>query len=507
MIVDNRTMQAIDERAQREFHIPGLILMETAGRRAWEAVRGWCPREARIVFVAGSGNNGGDAMVMMRAAREEGYTNIALILYRDAVREPADVQLAILTALERPPGTRILRYSSDRTRCLELLSDAAIIVDGLFGAGLASKVREEALPLIDAMNGSTGKRISVDVPSGLYDGWTAGEPAVCSEYTVVTGLSREILYAPAARRRAGVILRVDPGFPREALEGFESGLYLLEREPDLPAIGRQSHKGDRGRCLILAGSPGTGGAAILCAQASLFAGAGMVRLVSDAATCTAALGREPALMTDVCETVDAAFLPRLRELLTWADAVLIGPGWTGHSTEELVRVVGEVHKAGLPMILDAAALVPALLEDRRFPEVDWGRVVLTPHIGEFRAMTKGSPVDAESCPHTALKSFRSRVPATVVLKSAVTWVAGPTAVSVLDGACPHLGTAGSGDVLSGIVVAFLSRGLEPYRAATEAVLVHNRAGKLAARARGYYPASALLQEIGVIVAAATEGSR
>lgn len=489
-------MRKIDGEAQSAYRIPGIVLMENAGRKSWEAVRDELrpkgfSRDSTLLFLAGGGNNGGDAMVMLRTAREEGYRNLVLILLKRRLSEAASAQLAIVAALNE----EVLCYEEKPDRCRDAIGDADLIIDGLFGAGLTSPLREEVIPLVAAVNESGATVVSVDLPSGLFDSWVEGDPVIGADMTVVTGSYRKAIFSPAGRFYAGTIRRVDPGFPTELIKKYAGSLSLLEREPTLEPFTRSSHKGDRGKCLVVAGAPGTGGAAVLSSRAALLAGAGMVRLRSDSDTCRAVLSYDPSIITS-----GESDFPSNYELIEWSDTVLIGPGWLNHPLRELEDLIRAVISLGKGLVLDASALTPALLDGNSVLEGgDPSQIVITPHIGEAARLLSLTVSETASNPEEVISRIQQRIPSTVVLKGVTTWVGTEEGIRVLDGSLPVLATAGSGDVLAGIVSAFIARGMRGGDAATEAVLVHHRTGLEMESVLGYGTASDFLSILGRVV--------
>ncbi len=485
-------MIEIDARAQREYGIPGALLMETAGRRAWDllahtGVDGPC------VFVCGPGNNGGDALVMARSAVEAGVLGVSVVLMRERLSELAAKQLGLCTAV----GIETLAWTSDQPACRDRIADAAFVIDGLFGAGLRSAVRDPGRAVIEAIGASPGRIVSIDLPSGLHDEWSPDDPAVFADMTVVTGLYREIHFTPGARAHCGELHRVDPGFPAALIQtapDASRSTRLVDRGPVLPPLDPDAYKSTRGKCVIIGGAPGTSGAPILSGIAALHARAGMVRLISDPETCRTAVAAEPSLMTGDPDAV-------VRDL-RWADALLVGPGWTDATVDDLSRILSAAREASLPVVIDASALslVAALLRDGAVGSILWERTVLTPHLGEFATLTRSDIAAVRSRPFALLRSFRETVPATVVLKSSVTYVTGPDGTAVVDGRTPALGTAGSGDVLAGIIIALCAQGLSPDAAALEGVLLHLAAGRSMVSTHGFGTAATLARTVGVVAA-------
>ena len=505
----------LDAEVAASCRLPPLILMENAAVRLWAAVEhvlpgpaaedGAAPGAARsaclIAALAGPGNNGGDALAVLRQARFAGWSRLAAILLADRQGELAEIQRASLEAM----GVELVYWRENPGRAKTLLAESSLVVDGVTGTGLKGVLRGPAAELVQAANDSGRPLFAIDLPSGLGDGYEAGGLVVAARWTASIEPRKACLYFPAARRAVGEILAIEGVFPLDALPA--SRVLLLE-EGDLPALcprpPADAHKGSRGRLAVLAGSPGMMGAAGLAVAAATAASAGLITLHADDEVYPAlAAGKLP-------ETLAAAIIKRLpagaedlAELR--ADAILVGPGW-GRSPVK-ARLLEAVLESGVPAVLDADALrlVAPILSSGLRPRAS---LVLTPHPGEFEALS-GLPADAILAnPAAQLSRLAAEWRAVIVLKSHVTWIAAPDGrLAVWDGLEPSLATAGSGDVLAGLAAGFLAGlvdsgraetgqvGTEAaWRAAQAAVIAHGMAGRRARASRGWYAAGALVEE-------------
>ncbi len=494
-VVTGAQMAEIDHRAQSEWALPGAILMENAGANAYAAVRAhlWGSHPAgapgTLAFVAGRGNNGGDALVMARHAHLAGAERAVVVL---AAGEPRGgtataANLAACRALSIPvlagePGGAALRR-------------AAWIFDGITGTGLRSALAGPPAAAVERINAAPGAVVAIDVPSGLHDGYDGG-PLVRADATVTMGLPKRCLYLPGVRTAVGAILVVAVGFPRELLADRALGCHLLTGDllPGLlPGVAPDAHKGTRGHVAVFAAAPGTTGAAYLAAGAAARAGAGLVTLYADRDTYPLLA---PAARSAMCRRLDAAGGPELRARLARHQALLVGPGW-GRSSDRRA-LLGELLAAPLPGVLDAdgLTLLAELAADEGRPRPLGGRWVLTPHPGEMGRMLGTSTAQVLADPYAAAAAAAARWQAAVILKGHVSCVASAAGLAILDAGNPALATGGSGDVLAGVVAGLLSRGLNTDAAARAAVLVHSRAGREAARAGGWIVAEDLLPHVG-----------
>jgi NAD(P)H-hydrate epimerase len=480
-------MRAIDRAAIDELGVPSLALMERAGRAVAEAALALAGPRGRVLVVAGAGNNGGDGYVAARLVRAAG-------------REARVV--ALVPPARLSPDARAVREAAERAQVpVEDLGELTpleagvgdVVVDALFGTGL-SRAPEgafaRAIARIEEARVSGARVLAVDVPSGLSaDTGRPLGPCVRADRTVTFALPKRGLVLHPGPSFAGEVTVADIGLPAEAVRRVPAGCELLtdvEARVLVPPRAPDAHKGDAGRVLVLAGSPGKTGAAHLALTGALRGGAGLVTLAARAEALPLALAGRPEAMSTALPGEGPLVRGDLGALLAAAkgmDALVAGPGIArGPETGELLRAL--VDRARLPAVLDADALnalaeQPELLHGLEVP------LVLTPHPGEMARLC-GTTIEAVQADRIALAADRARAwNATVVLKGAGTVVAAPGAPpAVIPTGNPGLATGGTGDVLAGLVGALLAGGVAPFAAARAAAWVHGRAGDLAARRYG-----------------------
>ena len=489
-IVDAETMARIDIRSTTEYGIASADLMEAAGRQGYdrmrEAVWAGAAPAGTLVFAAGRGANGGDAFVMARHARLDG-ADVAVVLA--SARPPEGSDAAVNLAACDGLGIPCTSWPDDPRSAERLVASASWVFDGIAGTGLRGPLRAPLDGLAAVLNASPGRRVAIDVPSGLGDGYRDGWPVVHADWTLTVGLPKACLYLPRARRHCGRILVVQPGFPAELLDDPAIRCELLDHGSFRGLLGPlpvDAHKGDRGHLAVFAGAPGTSGAAWLAAHAAARARVGLVSLFADAATMPLIAPSCRSVMAKPWDDAD----PRGFDPSRYT-ALLVGPGWgigAGRG-RWLERLLG----TDLAGVLDADGItLLARLERKARPRLG-GRWVLTPHPGEFARLT-GVPRDEildDPMPHV-LAAARE-LEAVVVLKGHVTVVAEPSGGSrVLDGCNPALATAGSGDVLAGLVAGGLAAGLTPVAAASFGVSLHARLGAVARQRVGWFIAEDLV---------------
>jgi len=496
LVLSAAQMKAVDRAAIDKLGLPGLVLMENAGRGVAEIIA----REKShlsdldVRVVCGAGQNGGDGFVVARHLLDRGaQVQVFLAMPREKMAGDAAVFARVFEAL---PGAlvRDASFEEDATTWRAYLAGADVIVDAVFGTGLRSDVIGPAAAAIRAMNAIDTLRVAVDIPSGLdADTGVVRGGAVLAHVTATMGCRKLGLVldpdAPVGRVEV-VDLGVPPDAALEAARAEGPLCYWLERAGVarmLPRPGPGAHKGTAGHVLIIAGSAGKTGAALLAARAALRTGAGLATMATTRAGQTALDAKVVAEMTAVYadgDDADGASYARILALAGRMKAAALGPGIpTGPGMAAMVRrLVGELP---IPLVVDADALnllgedAAALATSARAARV------LTPHPGEM-ARVCGLPVgeiSKDRLGHARRLAERSR--AVVVLKGARTVIARPDGTAHINPtANPALGTAGSGDVLTGVIASLLGQGLAAPDAACAGVFVHGESAETAIRTLG-----------------------
>ena len=485
-------MRAIDRGTIDQGRITGLELMERAGRGLLRSIllRGGPLHRRRIVIVCGKGNNGGDGLVLARLLRNRGlWPDVVLALGSDALAGDA----AENARRAARAGCR-LRAGTERERSrLALLREDDLIVDALLGTGLAGPARDPAAAWIEAMNGAPGRRVAVDLPSGLSgDHGRVEGPAVRAAWTVTMGHPKLGLLFPPGRELAGPIDVIDLGYPDEIARTVPAAASLPEPAELAELLPRRTggtHKGDWGKLLVVGGSPGLTGAPTLAARAALRTGAGLVRIgvprslqpvaagaVTEAMTLGLPEGESGQLLRVAAESI-------LSKFGDW-DALVLGPG-LGRFPECERLVLSLLGGWRGPLLVDADGLnalaawgpdswVPRAREIRAAGEP--GRLVLTPHAGEMSRLTGRPVTQLKSDPVGQAREWARRWGVTLVLKGAPTVVASPEGnVAVNPTGNSGLSTGGAGDVLSGMIGALLGQGLTGPAAALVGTYLHGAA--------------------------------
>lgn len=487
-------MREADRYTIEEVGLPAVVLMENAGAAVAGVVRDRYPRARRVVVFCGKGNNGGDGFVVARRllGRE---TLVVLAGARGDVKGDARTHLQ---AFERSGGTVVVAAGSGDWRTLVPgLARADLVVDALLGTGGARRPEGAIAHAIGAIRDLARDGVpvvAVDLPSGVpADGGEIDWPAVEATLTVTFGAPKYGHVLSPGCDHAGELVVADIGVPAGAVARTAPTLWLLEPSDAaaaFPRRARAAHKGDFGHVLVIAGSPGKTGAAVLAARGALTSGAGLVTI----ATASSALpmvvaSAPPEIMTEGLTSSSAGPLDRQAATRALAlaesrDSVVLGPGLgVDPATQAFVREL--VRECPLPIVIDADALNALGGElGADFTRRDRA-TVLTPHPGEMARLLGSTAADVQRGRMESARRAAAATGAVVVLKGQRTLVADASGrVAVNPTGNPGMATGGTGDVLAGIVGALLARGADAWTAATAAVYAHGAAGDEAAQRLG-----------------------
>ena len=486
-------MRRADRRATERHGVPSLVLMENAGRGAVDVIeRVLGPVDGRrVAVVAGKGQNGGDGFVVARHLAARG----ALVSVWLAARggEVGGDAATNLSTLERSglPLTEVTDRPALETLG-RMLGEADLVVDALLGTGVRGPATGTVADAIEAVNAGGRPVCALDLPSGLSaeHGERLG-PTVHATLTVTFGLPKIGLYLPAGLAHRGQVELADLGVPRAWLEeGLLTGLLeASDIQALLPPRPVDTHKGRFGHLLVVAGSLGKSGAAVLACRGALRVGTGLV-------TCATGLSQQPIVASHLVEamtealpetgaqTVSAKARERILDLALRMDALALGPGLgLDPETQGLVRELArDVER---PVVLDADALT-ALVDALPTLRHARGPRLLTPHPGEAARLLGRTVAEVQATRVESARRLAGESGATVALKGAYTVVASPGGEAVLNPTGNSgMATGGTGDVLTGVAGGLLAQGLPPESALRAAVYLHGLAGDLvAASGRG-----------------------
>ncbi len=484
-VVTNAQMKTAERRCD-ERGISYLQMMENAGKRCAEFLLELLPAGAETVVLCGSGNNGGDGLVIARLLKGQGR-NVSVLL---CCGEPK-------TDCARENFKRLGDIPVyDAFQAEKLLSGAECAVDCIYGTGFHGELSDEAAGIISAAN-RCNLRVSVDVPSGVNSD-TGEMDSRCFKPThtlVIAAMKKGLLNCPCSDILGEVSLH-DIGIDEPCFEGNNSGFLTDDSlRRSFPIHGRNTHKGTFGRLVGFAGSLSFSGAAFMCASAALRSGVGLYFAAAPVSTVKIlAAGLHEAVYVPLPETCDgfAEFdkeMPeRILPKLESASAVLIGCGLgNSENTRKLTEFV--IRNAPCPVIIDADG-INSIAENIDVLKERTGDTVLTPHPLEFSRITGLSVKEIQSDRLTRAAEFARKYGVTLLLKGADTVIASPEGqVCVNAHACKGLSKGGSGDVLTGMIGAFAAQGIPVFRAACAGAYCHWRAADILS---GRMPAESIL---------------
>jgi hydroxyethylthiazole kinase-like uncharacterized protein yjeF len=474
---DAEKMRAIDRWAIEDQGVPGSDLMERAGAGVASAVEAHVA-DGPVTVVCGKGNNGGDGLVVARLLRDAGRAVTVV-----CVASPDEFTGDARASLERLPGEAPVGLG------VGVFDEAVVIVDALLGTGFAGEPRGAVATAIDAINDTRAPVVSVDVPSGVdaSTGVVSGR-AVYADVTVTFHAAKPGLWIRPGKAHAGEVRTIDIGIPRGAPQSATIGLLtpaVLDRLPRREGV---STKFTSGHVLVVGGSRGLTGAPRMASEASMRTGAGYVTACVPASLQdVVASAAGPELMTKALaedgDGLAATAVASVLEAIRPGSALALGPG-LGRAEGAISFARRLARDAQAPLVLDADGL-NAHAGHLRDLAVRDAPTVLTPHAGELGRLLE---LDSSEIERERLRSVRwaaEQAGAVVVLKGDDTLIAEPDGrVAVNRGGSPALATAGTGDVLTGVIAALLAQGLEAFAAAATGVWLHAAAGREAARRQG-----------------------
>lgn len=490
---DADQMREIDRWAIERRGVPSLELMERAGEAVVRAVERLCP-DGPVAVLCGKGNNGGDGLVAARLLRELGRPVAVLTLAgRERLRGDA---LQNLERLPGPPPIALIDPSTAEQETPVLaaeashaLSGAAVLVDALLGTGFRGAAEGAAASAIEAIGRVAAPVVSVDVPSGLDA--SSGEVrgvAVSAAVTVAFHAGKPGLWIHPGKQRCGKVEVADIGIPRGAPVQASVGLLEDGVLDLLPRRGASSTKFTSGHVLVVGGSPGLTGAPRMAAEAAMRAGAGYVTAcVPRSLQEVLAGGGRPEMMTKGMQEDEGALAPGcVEDVLAAAErggALALGPG-LGRSASAVESARRLAQRAQVAAVIDADGLNAhaGRLTELRGRDAE---TVLTPHAGELARLLQLRAVDVQQRRLGCALEAAAAAGAVVVLKGDDTVIADPSGFAAISpGGGPALATAGTGDVLSGVIAALLAAELPAFAAACAGVYMHLLAGRLAAQQQG-----------------------
>jgi NAD(P)H-hydrate epimerase len=479
-VVTPDQMQEIDRKASCDFGIPSLILMENAGIAATGVVLKELERVGgrNVTIFCGPGNNGGDGFVVARHLFLSGLSVKCFVIQSKKQSKERETNLKIVERLGIPIITDLSQAQGD------------LFVDGLLGTGISKPPSDEIAKCIDFINSQNVPVISLDIPSGLCGerGIPLG-PAVKADITVTFGLAKiGLLIYPGADYVGNLIIEpisfpeellACPKIKRNALTRCEAALLLPKRQPD-------AHKGQCGKVVVIAGSLGMTGAALLCSKSALSMGAGLCYLgISESLVEIIGAGFLEVVTKPLPETkkrsLSVSAYNGIMEMVKKADVIVIGPG-IGRDTETRKLINSLIKGVNIPIVLDADGIYAiediSILKDKK--------ILLTPHQAELSRLLGKSIEDIEQDRVGIAERLSSDYNISVLLKGARTIIVSEGQTYINLTGCSGMAKAGSGDVLSGMIASLIGQGLSVKDAAVLGAYLHGLAGEEACKEKTEY---------------------
>ncbi|MCK8601092.1 NAD(P)H-hydrate dehydratase [Desulfoferrobacter suflitae] len=509
-LVTASEMARLDRITIEEVGVPGIVLMENAGRGAAEFFQQVIPNllECRITILAGSGNNGGDGFVLARLFHDRGAA-VSVVCLRppEKLKGDALVNFQILSKLQVP--VMVWDEAAEFEKQFESIKATDVIVDAILGTGLNSDVRGLFRAIIEAVNELNLPVLAVDVPSGLdaSTGKVLGA-AIRARATATFGLAKIGQIVDPGEEYVGTLKVIDIGIPKLVLEANAPQRYWMDEDYLSGWLSRRSasvHKGQAGHVGVLSGSRGKTGAATLICEGAAHVGAGLVTLFIPASLNPIVEVKLTEMMTlPIPETEeqspDQAALPEILTFMQQKQVLAVGPGISLHPGTRTL-VAGLLPQAPCPMVLDADALT--ILADRlELLRATSQPLILTPHPGEMARLIRCSASEVQQNRLAIAAEFSRQWGVTLVLKGHRSIIAAPDGRLAVNGTGnPAMASGGMGDILTGMIAGFLAQGLDPYQAACLGVFVHGasadrRMAKVASRG---LLASQILDEIAHVI--------
>lgn len=480
----------IDKKATEEANIPSIVLMENAGRAVFEMAAEMFERNLsgkKICVFAGKGNNAGDAFVAARYLLNNGV-KVKLFLLAPEELFSADAQTAFSILKTMQPDISLLANQTEWDKMKVQLAFCDLVIDGLLGTGFHGTLEGEYASAVEAINNCRKPVLSIDIPSGIEaDSGKAASIAVMATNTVTLALPKPGLFMFPGKAYAGRVSVAPIGVPNNIIDDMPIQQKLITNEMVACYLPRRSLLANKNqfRAAVVAGSKGMIGAAALCSEAALRIGAGLVKLLTAQNAADILSMKLTEVMVDTLAADDDGLTPGFVDVLlektTSFSVVAVGPGLgIREGTKEFV--CDFIQNTDKTLVLDADAL-NAIAGKTELLTKTKELAVITPHLGEMARLTGLSieQIEQEGILRIA-RRFAIEWQTIVVLKGVPTIVALPDGEAFINTTGnPGMATAGSGDVLTGVIAGLIAQGLEPAPAAVCGVYLHSLAADIVAQ--------------------------
>lgn len=507
ILLDSRQMKQCDKNTIEHFGVPSLVLMERAalstadeidryfregGKKEQAAAdRETSGKKRTALIVCGFGNNGGDGLAIGRILFQRGYE-------ATIVMPPESGRISEETRTQK----EILGHYG-----IELLHDMPkgefdVVIDALFGIGLTRNLEGVYREYLTEMNQKSGLKVAVDIPSGVHgDTGEVMGVGFLADLTVTFAFAKPGLLLYPGAEYAGTVLVKDIGIDSRSFLKEQPFLFAAEAEDlnGIPSRKNRSNKGSYGKVLTVAGQKNMAGAAFFSGKAAYLTGAGLVRIFTEEQNRIILQELLPEAILTAWEGIK---FPEelLSQALSWGTVIAAGPGLgTGKNAGKIIKFI--LKQAKVPVILDADGL-NVLSEHLKWLKEASAPVIITPHLGEMARLTGKSIGEIQKHLLQVAQEFAREYNVICILKDARTITAWPDGRACINTSGNHgMATAGSGDILTGILAGLIAQGMEPAQAAAAGVYLHGAAGDLQAEHTGTYGMMArdILDGIGIVL--------
>lgn len=482
-LVTGEEMKLLDQNTSEEFYVPTVVLMEQAAMAFVQTLLANVNDIGRVLVVCGTGNNGADGIAIARLLNQRGMdTDIYLVEDSNGIDSGRGSELYQLQK-------RIyMKYGYGRIETLCVSANYDVVIEAIFGIGLSRTIEGVYQQILNTLNECKGRKVAVDMPAGIStDSGAVLGTAFRADDTITFSFAKLGQYLWPGTEYCGRVHVADMGITLDSMFGREPHTKVLELSDLAKLSERKAHsnKGTYGKLLIIAGSVGMAGAAILASKAAYRSGVGLVRIFTREENRMVLQGANPeAILTSyqgdlVCDH------QALDECVKWADAIVVGPGLgCDEVAESIVAYISRIKN--IPIVMDADAL-NLIAKNPEHYLLAGGNKILTPHLGEMARLNHCSVSDIQNDLMGASTEMVQRYGVTCVLKDFHTIIACWDGDLYLNLSGNNgMATAGSGDVLAGVIGGLLAQGLTLKQAATAGVFIHGLAGDCIATKTGLH---------------------
>lgn len=478
----NSEVLSVEKKIIDKLSIPSIILMENAGRNAAEFIVSKINSNSKVIILAGKGNNAGDGFVIARHLANHKIKSTVILLYPQVeLKGDALANYTVLKSYKESVSTFYLKTWKEIENHLK--SKSLVLIDAVFGIGFKGELELRLQSIFNEINEIKRKTVfAVDTPSGLFS-YNQTDECIKADYTISMGVKKFHSQFFEGREVSGENVNADIGVSEKFFDALNDRKIFKIEEKDVAAIipsrNINSYKYSSGKVFALAGSKGLTGAAYLCSQSALVSGSGAVILgIPDSLNVILAKKLTEVMTATLPETDEntfsAAGYDKIKEKIKWSDCLLLGPGVSKNSEtlELLTKIISE---NDVPIVLDADGLTAfknIKIKKRR------NKIILTPHLGEFANLMNITTDEVRADFYNLAMKYAKEKNVVLILKGSPSIITNGEYFYINSSGNSILSTAGSGDVLSGIVASLYSRTHDAFNSAIAGVYIHGKCADL-----------------------------